>query len=118
MVKCDAHYSVQVQSAIYRCDVALGRTAAVKPTDSAEEPGPLPLVDDPAPNMEAEPSGDTFAQDNDRLLTVLCCICRQECEGAHVCFVCNRAVHAICGQPLNDDDEGYGRPIVCTECMK
>ena len=48
---------------------------------------------------------------------IACCVCGSECGRAHRCIICERSVHAFCGKPVSDDDEGYGRPITCLKCL-
>ena len=53
-----------------------------------------------------------------QLSSLNCIVCKKDCDGAHTCAVCMNAVHAICGESLSEDDEGYGRPMRCWLCLQ
>jgi len=44
----------------------------------------------------------------------ICIVCSEETTGAHTCKNCNMNVHIICG--VSQNDEGYGKKILCTIC--
>lgn len=44
-----------------------------------------------------------------------------DAEPPHKCNICERGIHAICGQPVvinGDTLEGYGTPRTCTPCLQ
>lgn len=45
----------------------------------------------------------------------VCCVCRNECSGAHTCSKCGRICHVICGTH-DENDEGYGTKVTCNNC--
>ncbi|KAJ8720572.1 hypothetical protein PYW08_006037 [Mythimna loreyi] len=48
--------------------------------------------------------------------TLLCHICNNESSGAHTCIKCQRITHVICGEPTENNDEGYGSQLICKLC--
>ena len=40
-----------------------------------------------------------------------------ECGGAHLCRLCIRPVHVICGEH-DVDEEGFGQPVTCRKCTE
>ena len=50
----------------------------------------------------------------------ICAICKKDC-GEHHCKICNHPCHAIppCSESINgDDEEGFGKPVICSKCKK
>ena len=41
--------------------------------------------------------------------TLMCCVFQQETAGAHFCEMCQKPVHATCGE---SDKEDYGSHVV------
>lgn len=45
---------------------------------------------------------------------ILCCVCNLECNGFHMCIICDQFAHAICGE--TQGEEGCGGGVICRRC--
>ena len=50
-------------------------------------------------------------------MTHVCWVCNEEVGDAHQCAGCKRNVHIFCGEPLEEEEEGYGQKIICSFCL-
>ena len=68
-----------------------------------------PMVDEVLSPKETVPT-EASIDEGDMLFVY----CGEKATGAHLCSICKKIVHSICGQP--DGSEGYGASIVCYNC--
>ena len=48
-------------------------------------------------------------------MTHVCWVCNEEVGDAHQCAGCKRNVHIFCGEPLEEEEEGYGQKRLWVE---
>ena len=73
--------------------------------------------DDEEEEKEKEEDEEKEKEEINKQQFSFCIVCKKVSSKAHQCMLCNNFVHAICSEPVNDE-EGYGKPVRYSICIK
>ena len=83
-----------------KLDKALARSASLLPAEDVDEQDRR--------NPESNPGLQKCVEAN--------CVRKEPISGTHSCLKCQGFMHAWCGKPAKEDEEGYGAKRICSSC--